>query len=291
MKPVYKFLMILLTLSSTYTAFAQKDDETVIVIEDGSDKADTTKKKNSKTIAISNEGFTITNGKDTIKKEEKVFDVEFGMVDLGLNNFSDKTDYSSMAAQNFLGNNIDNNMRNENLFSLREGKSVNVNVYPVMLKFRALKTKHQRIYFALGAGLQMYNFRFNKPVTYINDTRPMVVLNDSLHFSKNKLGLTYLSFPLMVTAKTKVAKGATLVYGVGITGGYRLASWMKQVSTENGKKKDQDAFNFNNFNSCVTAEFGLEGYFRLYASYQLTALHKDALQQYPYSIGFRLGGI
>ena len=289
MKPVYKFLMILLTVISTFTAFAQKDDETIIVIEDDSDKSDTAKKKNSKIISISNDGFTLTSGSDTIKKEEKVFDVEFGMVDLGLNYISDKTDYNSAAARNFLG--VNTELQNENLFSLREGKSVNVNVYPVMLKYRALKTKHQRIYISLGAGLQMYNFRFNKPVTYINETRPMVVLNDSLHFSKNKLGLTYLSFPLMVTAKTKVAKGATIVYGVGITGGYRIASWMKQVSTEIGKQKDHDAFNFNNFNSCVTAEFGLEGYFRLYASYQLTALHKDALQQYPYSIGFRLGGI
>jgi hypothetical protein len=95
----------------------------------------------------------------------------------------------------------------------------------------------------------------------------------------------------MVTLKTKLSKDIWLVYGAGITAGYRIASWTKQVSAEKGKQKDHDQYNFNNFNSCVTAEVGLEGYFRLYASYQLTALHEDILDQHPYCIGVRFLGI
>ena len=119
----------------------------------------------------------------------------------------------------------------------------------------------------------------------------MVVINDSVHFSKNKVALTYLSMPLMFNFKTKLAKKVWVVYGAGITAGYRIDSWTKQVSDEHGKEKNHDQFNFNNFNSCVTAEFGLEGYFRLYASYQLTALHEDVLDQHPYAIGVRFLGI
>jgi hypothetical protein len=165
-----------------------------------------------------------------------------------------------------------------------------VNVYPILLKYRALKTDNQRIYFSAGLGLQMYNFRFNKPITYINETAPMVI-TDTLQFSKNKVGLTYLSAPLMLTLKTRLAKDIWAVYGAGITAGYRIASWTKQVSTELGKRHNHDQFNFNNFNSCITAELGLEGYFRLYASYQVTPLHEDILDQHPYCIGVRFLGI
>jgi hypothetical protein len=208
----------------------------------------------------------ISLGSDETKDtSDKVFDLHVGLLDIGFNYIDDKTNYNSAAAQNFLRVNSD--VKNENLFSLREGKSINVNIYPVLLKARVVKTKRQRLYVTIGAGLQMYNFRFNKPITYINETTPMVVM-DSIPFTKNKVGITYLSVPLMVTSKTKLAKDIWLVYGVGITGGYRIASWTKQISGERGKDKDHDAFNFNNFNSCVTAEIGVVGWVRLYGSYQ-----------------------
>lgn len=244
-------------------------------------KCDTTGKKGH-TVGIS------LGSDETKDTSDKVFDLHVGMVDLGFNYLNDKTNYNSAAAQNFLK--VNNEMKNENLFSLREGKSVNVNVYPVMLKARVLKAKGQRVYITLGAGLQMYNFMFNKPVTYKNETKPMVI-TDTVSFTKNKVGLTYLSVPLMITSKTKLAKDIWLVYGVGVTAGYRIASWTKQISGERGKEKNHDQFNFNNFNSCVTGEVGVDGWLRLYASYQLTTLHKDALEQYPYAIGVRFIGI
>lgn len=225
---------------------------------------------------------------ETKDTSNKIFDLHIGMLDLGFNYLNDKTNYAAPAAQNFL--NVNSELRNENLFSLSEGKSINVNVFPVMLKARVLKTKRQRVYITLGAGLQMYNFRFNKPITYLNETTPMVVM-DTVLFTKNKVGLTYLSVPLMVTSKTKLAKDIWLVYGVGITAGYRIASWTKQVSGERGKQKNHDQFNFNNFNSCITGEIGVDGWVRLYASYQLTALHENALNQHPYAIGVRFVGI
>lgn len=219
---------------------------------------------------------------------DKVFDLHFGMLDLGLNYLDDGTNYAAPGAQAFL--HVNDNLKNEHLFSLREGKSVNVNVYPVVLKARVLKTPGQRIYMSLGAGLQMYNFRFNKPISYLNNTTPTVIM-DSVLFTKNKVGLTFLSVPLMVTSKTKLAKDLWLVYGVGVNAGYRLASWTKQVSGERGKQKNHDQFNFNNFNLSITGEVGIDGWLRLYASYQLTPLHKDALTQFPYAIGFRFVGI
>jgi len=246
------------------------------------EKAQDSTKKKGHTVAVA------LGSDETKDTSDKVFDIHVGMLDLGFNYLDDRTNYSSPAAQSFL--NVNSDVKNKNLFSLRDGKSINVNIYPIMLKARVLKSERQRLYVTLGAGLQIYNFRFNKPITYTNETTPMVVM-DTVAFTKNKLGLTYLSIPLMVTSKTKLAKDIWLVYGVGISAGYRIASWTKQISGERGKEKDHDQYNFNNFNSCVTGEIGIDGWVRLYASYQLTALHKDALDQHPYAIGVRFIGI
>lgn len=265
-------------MATTTGAFAQENDTDT-----------STKKRNS--ISIGSGGVHISINKDAEKKEkeeDKAFDIHVGMLDLGINYLSDKTNYNDPAVQQYL--NVSPELQNENLFSMRAGKSINVNVYPVLASYRLLNAKRQRIYIAAGVGLQMYNFRFTKSTTYINETVPEVVM-DTIGFEKNKLGFTFLSVPLMLNFKTKLAKDAWLVYGVGITGGYRIASWTKQVSDERGKQKNHDQFNFNNFNSCITAEFGVDGYFRLYASYQVTPLHKDIMDQYPYCIGVRFLGI
>lgn len=260
------------------------------------------KKKKTKSISISNQGISVDAtdstdydyvyvGKDSTKKKikkEKAFDFTYAAIDLGINTLQDKTDYTSAATRNFL--NVPDGMKNEQLFSLRTGKSWNVNVWPVMFKARLVKTGGQKLYLSSGIGLQMYNFRFTKDISYLNNTTPEVYL-DSVDFSKNKLGFTYLAIPLALTAKTKIAKGTWIVYGAGVTGGYRISSWTKQVSGLRGKEKNHDAFNFNDFNVCVTGEIGVSGVFRIYASYQLTDLHETALNQRPISIGLRFGGV
>jgi len=266
MKHIYGIAMLIL-LAISVSAQEKTEDST---------------KKKGHTVAVT------LGSEETKDTSEKIFDVHVGMLDLGFNYLDDKTNYNDPAVSNFL--NVPNELKNENLFSLREGKSINVNIYPVMLKARILKTQRQRIYVTLGAGLQIYNFRFNKPISYVNETVPMVIM-DTVAFTKNKVGITYLSVPLMITSKTKLAKDIWLVYGAGISAGYRIASWTKQISGERGKEKDHDQFNFNNFNSCITGEIGIDGWVRLYASYQLTALHKDALDQHPYAIGVRFSGI
>jgi len=159
-----------------------------------------------------------------------------------------------------------------------------------MAKIRLQKSKIQKIYLSTGIGLQMYNFRFAKNITYENKTIPTVYL-DSFSYNKNKLGFTYLSIPLSFTFKTKLVDKAWLVYGFGITGGYRISSFTKQRISGEDNVKNHDKFNFNDFNSCITGEFGIDNYFRLYASYQLTALHETSLDQHPLCIGIRFGGI
>lgn len=250
--------------------------------------------KKSMKISLGSDGLGIssnTKKSDDGKTSESRFDVEVGVIDIGLNSLQDKTDYSNPAVQNF--SQVPMVYQNENLYSLRSGKSWNVNIWPVLTSWKVVNTNMQRIHISTGIGLQMYNFRFNRPVTYINEVTPIVYLDSVNTITKNKLGFTYLSVPLMLTFKTRAAEKAWLVYGFGITGGYRLSSWNKQVSIEKGKQKNHDKFNFSDFNSCVTAEIGLDEIFRLYASYQITPLQSDANGpiQHPFCLGIRFGGI
>jgi hypothetical protein len=209
------------------------------------------------------------------------------MMDLGFNMIQDNTDYTNPAVANYLKVPAAN--LNKNLFNLNNAKSVNVNIYPWMARFSALRTKNQRIYISSGVGFQIYNFRYESPLTYTRN--PAGVILDTISFKKDKLSMNYISIPLMLTFKTRLYKTHWLAYGVGITGGYRISSWTKQVSGQRGKVKQHDAFGLADFNTCLSAEIGLDGAIRLYATYQLTSMYDNALGQHPISFGIRLSGI
>lgn len=254
---------------------------------------ETPKKKKSASISLGTNGLQVKKDADKSDDDDNNesnsrFHMNYCTVDLGINNIQDKTDYSSAAAQKFL--NVDPSQKNTSLFDMNLAKSVNVNIYPIMTKYRITATSGFKMYLVSGLGLQFYNFRFNKNISYSNTPSPNIFM-DTVSFSKNKLAFDYLNIPLGITCKSRLNDKKWLVYGVGITGGYRLASWTKQISGERGKTHDHSQFDFNDFNSCITAELGIDDVIRLYATYQLTSLQKDALDQHPFCIGIRFGGI
>jgi hypothetical protein len=220
-------------------------------------------------------------------KKDHVFKTGITIVDLGINVLKDNTNYANAAVKTFL--HVPAARQNASLFDLRQGKSINVNVYPLMIRFKALHTSGQRIYLSSGLGLQLYNFRFEQPLTYTRNPTGVTVY-DSSSFKKDKLAMDYLNVPLMFTFKTRLNKNNWLVYGGGLTEGYRLDSWTKQVIGSN-KDKQHDAYGLADFNTCVSAEFGIEGMFRFYATYQLTSLYTNGLDQHPFSFGIRFTGI
>lgn len=262
------------------------------------DNDETPKKKKGHMLYISNKGITIEdadstktdNKKTEHKDKEKVGKVRLSstMLDLGVNMLNDNTNYNDPTLATYLR--VPASNRNADLFDLRNGKSINVNIYPLMAKMPVIKTRGQRLYISTGIGLQIYNFRYENPITYVK-TPPGIILDSSTTFRKNKLGVYFVNIPLMVTAKTRLTKKNWLVYGAGITAGYRMNSWNKQVSDKYGKTKMHGNFDMSDYNTCVTAEFGLEGILRFYASYQLNSLYQNAIDQRPISIGLRIGGI
>ncbi|HXS38493.1 MAG TPA: hypothetical protein VN721_17450 [Flavipsychrobacter sp.] len=283
MKPANYVLPILILAFSFSYANAQETTN-------GPEQKDTSKKYHY-VFSVGKNGVKYETPNSQKRSKNKTrFETHWVMMDLGFNLLTDNTNYNSPAAGTFL--HVPDNAKNSDLLGLRRGKSINVNIYPLMLRFAALKTKRQSIYISTGLGLQLYNFRYNEPVVFTKSPNSFITTNDTLHFRKDKLAFDYLNVPLMLTFKTKLGGlNKWLVYGVGITGGYRISSWTKQTSSELGKVKTYDQFNFQNFNSCLTGEIGIDDGIRFYVSYQLTSLYQNTIDQHPISFGIRFLGI
>jgi hypothetical protein len=260
--------------------------------------------KKKRTLSISNKGILFEETCDSCKedkavdttenddkedKEEKAgkFRARFTMLDVGINMLNDATVYSDPKVQSYLGG-VPAAKRDASVFDLKT-KSVNVNIYPLMVKFLAVKTHGQRLYISSGIGFQVYNFRYENNISYTKS--PNGIYMDSINFDKNKLAVNYLNVPLMLTGKTRLHKKTWLTYGACITAGYRLSSWNKQVSDERGKTKTHGNFDLTDYNACVTGEFGIDGILRFYGSYQLTPLYENGINQRPICIGVRILGI
>jgi hypothetical protein len=299
---IMKYLTLLIACCAYVSgAFAQNrpTDKSLISAKQETHNSDTSQRftKNDSTsvhpkdsglyIAVGR-GIRVSNHKKDLANDDKRFQVHFIMVDLGYNGLNDRTNYNSPAAQQYLQ--VPNDSKNSNLFSMRTAKSVNVNIWPVLFNYNLLKSHGQTISLYSGIGMQFYNFRFNKDISYLNITNPMLI-EDSVKFSKNKLAFAYASVPLMLNFKTRVAKGFNFVYGFGVIGGWAFDTWTKQISEERGKQKNHDQFNFQRFNLNLSGEIGIENYIRLYATYQVSNMYKNSLVQNPYCIGIRFLGI
>jgi hypothetical protein len=262
---------------------ADKDRNGMVMVGKKSDTA-----KGGGYISVGSGGIKVSSKRLDSLNQTRPVKVHFLMLDLGFNALHDRTNYASPAAQQYLQVGADR--KNGNLFSLRQGKSINVNIWPVLFDIRLMKSRSQKISLYTGAGLQLYNFKFSKDISYLNQTSPMVI-EDSVQFSKNKLAFAYVSIPLMLNFKTRLGGNFWVTYGLGVIGGYCFDSWTKQISDERGKQKNHDQFNFQKFNLNLSGEIGINGYIRFYGTYQVTNMYQNSLVQNPYCIGIRFFGI
>lgn len=229
-------------------------------------------------------------------KKRSIFKTDLLVMDVGLNGFVDNTNYASAEVANFVR--VDDNVRNERLFNIKSWSSRNINLWPVMFSLKAVNTPNQRVLFTSGFGFQFYSFKYSNPLKLNGGLDPHFILTDN-DYRKNKLGITYISIPLMLTGQTKMNKSKWLTYGVGVIGGYKIDSWTKQKSASHGKVKDKDPYAMNPFQLSLTGEFGVKGLIRFYATYQLTNMWDDrttnmtnpGLVQQPFAIGLRFFGI
>ncbi len=220
-----------------------------------------------------------------IKKEPKKpsnLSTNWWIFDLGFANVNDQTMYNTPAANNYLRTIRPGEAAfTDSDLKLRISKSSNVNIWIFMQRLNMAKNVVNLKY---GLGLEMFNFRYENNVSY--NKNPAYIFRDSVNFSKNKLYVGYLTVPFMVNINTHPGNKKALSFSAGVSAGYRIGSRNKQKSNERGKETIRGDFDLEPFRLAYIGELGL-GPVRLFGSYSMNPLHKNGLEQRPYSIGVR----
>jgi hypothetical protein len=198
------------------------------------------------------------------------------ILDLGFANFNDRTNYSSASAQAFAPGST------SDWFNLRNGKSVDVNIWLFMQRLNVIKHVVNLKY---GLGIELNNYRYTQNIKYL--TNPTKVIMDTIHYSKNKLAADYVTIPLMLNFNFTPHRQHEFGLSAGVSAGYLYSSRQKLISNEFGKKKEHDSFDLNPWKISWIAELQF-GPVKLYGSYATQSMFKKGLDQVPYNVGIRL---
>ncbi|MBC7721686.1 MAG: outer membrane beta-barrel protein, partial [Pedobacter sp.] len=249
----------------------------VIIKKNKTVNSDSTYNKKNKSFTIN-----IGGGRERIKKSN--ISTNWWIMDLGFANFRDQTNYPAAQTGGYLKQVGSSAKVDANTNNLNTGKSSNFNLWFFMQK---LNISQHKLNLKYGLGLEMYNFRYDRNLSYRKDPAPYVY-TDTIGFSKNKLFTEYLTVPLMINFNSNPDKNHSFSFSAGVSAGYLISSRNKQISSERGKQKAQGGFNLNPWRLAAVGEIGL-GPIRVFGSYSFNKLHKDITQieQYPYSIGIR----
>jgi hypothetical protein len=198
------------------------------------------------------------------------------IIDLGFANINDRTNYSSAGAQQFAPGST------SDWFSLRNGKSVDVNIWLFMQRLNLIKHVVNLKY---GLGIELNNYRYTENIKY--ETGPTKVIMDTIDYSKNKLATDYVTIPVMLNFNLTPNLRHDFGFSVGASFGYLYSSRQKLISDEFGKQKTHNSFDLNPWKISWIAEIQL-GPVKLYGSYATQSIFSKGLDQIPYTVGIRL---
>lgn len=168
--------------------------------------------------------------------------------------------------------------------------SWNVGLYPLGIKINLYQ---QRFKLITGLGVQFFNYKFSDSVYFNPNTPYNVEYYNVSNFKKTKLGVSYLSAPLMLQYNSKkYNRVSNFSISGGLLFGYRLKTWTK-YKLDNGTRINgtKSNYNFNNFVYSAVVAVGFRDV-RLFATYMLTPMHRENtgfnVNAYPWSFGFML---
>jgi len=174
---------------------------------------------------------------------------------------------------------------NSGSLKLDNRKSSNFNIWIVQQK---LNVYQHKINLKYGVGFEMFNFRFEQPVSFRNEPGKTVFMDD-VNFTKNKLFVKYLTVPVQLNFQPNPYNRKGFYASIGLSAGYLVDARNKQISAERGKQKYEGNFELNNFRFATIGELGIGG-IRLYGSFgsiNLFDKNQSHFSLFPYSIGLR----
>ena len=292
----------------TYNRKIRKPYSTTINITDGKMSNDTLLSVNEDTVRLGR--LQIIKSQDSNSKKDWVSMIEEGdfdntnitikrapktlrnietnwfIFDLGFANFIDKspTLYWLAANPNSLPFYPGPLMSPEN-FSLNNKNSNNINIWVVSQK---LNLYQHKINLKYGLGLEMFNLRFDKPISFREDIEKNVKF-DVVSFTKNKLLVNYITIPLQINFSPKPMNRKALYASMGMSVGYLWKAKNKQISGERGKEKFRGNFNLNDWRFATIGELGV-GAVRLYGSFANSNLfnkNQSFIDMQPFAVGLR----
>jgi hypothetical protein len=204
------------------------------------------------------------------------------IVDFGFAGFDDQTNYSGAEAQAFL--------QNPNGVPLQSGdfsfKGTKISNFSLWFFMQRLNIYKHVVNLKYGFGIENNNYYYKTPITYVEGVTPQVK-RDTVSFSKNKIALDFFTAPVMININsTPNSRHGGFQISFGMSAGYLYSARQKQISDERGKQKNKTDFNFERWKLAYIGEIGL-GPVRLFGSYAWTPIHKNALEQHPYTVGVR----
>ena len=219
-------------------------------------------------------------------KQLKNVQTNWWILDLGFANFIDKSPNLMWPAanSNALPYAPGPLMSPEN-FSLINKKSTNINLWVVTQKLNLYQHKLNLKY---GLGVEMFNFRFDKPISFREDITSNVKY-DLVSFTKNKLLVKYLTIPVQINFKPNPNMKKGFYASVGVSAGYLWNARNKQISGERGKEKFRGNFNLNDWRFATIGELGV-GSVRLYGSFANSNLfnkNQSFIDMQPFAVGLR----
>ncbi len=290
-----RLVILLATVFYCFNAVAQEDS----TIQ--SKKSDTIRvgniiivKKGGKKSSGDSSGLSI---KTTPRKKSRI-STNWGIVDIGFSNYSDKTNYASATADGFLQNNRPGQPDlDKDDFKLKTGKSMNINIWFFIQQLNLVK-ENVSLKYGLGLELNNYRYKSSKSISYKEDgqipytngiiTNKPFIFRDSISFSKNKLAADYLTIPVMLNFATNdwgKHRGFNIAFG--ISGGYLYSQRNKQVSKERGKEKNKGDYDLEKFKFSYIGEVGI-GPVKFYASYAPKSIYEHSLDMRPFNFGIRI---
>jgi len=216
-------------------------------------------------------------------KKIKPITTNWWVFDLGFANLVDNTNQANNAIP--YQNGLSLRVPNSTDLKLNNAKSSNVNIWIVQQKANLYQHYWNLKY---GVGIEMYNFRFEQPISFSNTPNNYVYF-DNVNFRKNKLFVEYLTVPIQLNYQSNPDNNRSFYASLGMSAGYLIQSHTKQISEERGKKKVNGNFDLNNLKMATIGELGI-GSIRLYGSYSLTNLFDKNLTSFdmaPFAIGLR----
>ena len=216
-------------------------------------------------------------------KKLKPITTNWWVFDLGFANLVDNTNQANNAIP--YQNGLSLSVPNSTDLKLNNAKSSNVNIWIVQQKANLYQHYWNLKY---GVGIEMYNFRFEQPISFSNTPNNYVYF-DNVNFRKNKLFVEYLTVPIQLNYQSNPDNNRSFYASLGMSAGYLIQSHTKQISEERGKKKVNGNFDLNNLKMATIGELGI-GSIRLYGSYSLTNLFDKNLTSFdmaPFAIGLR----